>query len=123
MGSDKLDILKVGVMLPETIQNQCCLILLNGQLRSPLSVNPGLPATTPGAIGIIFMQQVSIIRKYTGTEIVKAARRLNISGMTERIGYQGTIARPHIRIAIVIETFNIAVISRDDGPSTVDLRT
>ena len=38
--SDKLDILKVSVMLPETIDNQSRLILLNGELWLPLSINP-----------------------------------------------------------------------------------
>src|SRR6266568_6945842 len=119
----KFNIMKAKIMLPEAVHYKRSLIFLDWKLWFTILPYPGMPATSPGTIGIVLMQEIAARREHRITKIIEAAGDFRVPGMAHRICYQCSISRPHIGVAIQRKMFNISVISGDNCAIIVNLST
>jgi len=71
---DKFNVIKDSIVLPQAVQDERGFVLLYGKLQVTVSIHPGMPAAAPGAVRVIFVQQVAIWRQHRVTKIVEHAR-------------------------------------------------
>ena len=110
------------IMPPERPDDECGFIFLNRQGAIALE-HPRVPTGSRRAIGVVFVQEVSVFGQNVFAEGVEPSGDVGEAGHVQGVGDEGAIARPHVGIGIAGELHDVAVVGGDDRPAVVDLGT
>src|SRR5262249_48897582 len=120
--ADELDLAKEAEVLPEGIDNQRSLVLLNGELRGAVGRYPGVPTTAPRTLRRKLVQQIASLRHDVSAEVEERAGDVAVARGAEPLGYQGAVAWPHVGVTVAREPPHVAVGGGDDRAVVVYLR-
>ena len=107
-------------MPPQRPQHQSRLVLLHRQLFVPVSV-PAVPRRGQRPIGVVLVEQVSLVGDDAVAEVKEAPRHLRVASANQRGRHQRAVAWPHVGVGVAAELRYVEVVGGDDGSVVVNL--